>query len=349
MSVFTCMECQASLTAEVSRVALPVHAHQRFGHDLLPPLLPPGTYAIDPEPFGTPWRPWSQIGAAEAESRGVYAPVPVLSDGPPGTIVIAPGEVRGTVLIPERLDGYCLGLDGRDGPNLACERCGVPVATRIDDCSLWQAVRLDPRAVRRVPTAGARELSWDEVLSERPDKPLVEQPGYWSGEWTAAMGAALAHLLVASTGRPVNVPDGLIAETLRTSIDGLLPPAPAPARRLALAGPDLPEGDGDIALVPVHPQTGEAWRPRGDVMTVVPLPSDIWMRLVSDEGRTPVPATRRMPDGVHRDDAPPMHPNGPFQPDRRVFLRTLARLPEVRRPWLMKIYDGMGGFGLTLT
>lgn len=35
-----------------------------------------------------------------------------------------------------------MGVDGSDGLNLACEQCGQPVATRIDDCSYWQAVWL---------------------------------------------------------------------------------------------------------------------------------------------------------------------------------------------------------------
>lgn len=52
--VFTCSRCGTVLTAPVSRVALPVHAHHRYGHDLLPPLMEPGTYAIDPEPSGPP-------------------------------------------------------------------------------------------------------------------------------------------------------------------------------------------------------------------------------------------------------------------------------------------------------
>ncbi|MBO8195992.1 hypothetical protein ITI46_30740, partial [Streptomyces oryzae] len=43
--------------------------------------------------------------------------------------------------------------------------------------------------------------------------------------------------------------------------------------------------------------------------------------------------------GVLRDDPPPMHPWSAFRPDSGVFLRTLARLPAVRRPWLRRIYD----------
>jgi hypothetical protein len=46
-----------------------------------------------------------------------------------------------------------------------------------------------------------------------------------------------------------------------------------------------------------------------------------------------------MPDSVRRDDPPPLLPRSPFRPDRKIFLSTLARLPEVRQPWLRSIYD----------
>lgn len=119
---------------------------------------------MNPEPSGPPWRQWKEIGAEEAEARGVYAPVYALSYGSPGAVAVAPGDVRGTVLIPERCDGYCCGLDGRDGPNLACARCGRAVATLIDDCSYWQVVWLDPRAVRLldVDAPARRVLSWEK-------------------------------------------------------------------------------------------------------------------------------------------------------------------------------------------
>jgi hypothetical protein len=40
---------------------------------------------------------------------------------------------------------------GGGGPNAACEACVLLVATRIDDCSLWQAVWLAPDAEYPVP------------------------------------------------------------------------------------------------------------------------------------------------------------------------------------------------------
>ncbi|WP_051338347.1 hypothetical protein [Streptomyces flavidovirens] len=261
MVVFGCAGCGAVLTAPVAQVALPVHARQKWGNGvLLPVLMEPGTYAVDPEPSGPPWRLWSEVGVDEAEARGVFAPVRALSFGR-RAIVVAPGEIRGTVLIPERCGGYCCGLDGSDGPNLACEQCGRAVATRIDDCSLWQAVRLDPGAVRRLPAVGPapETVSWKTLAQELRDTPPFEESGHWSARCAAAAGAALAHLLAASAGTPVAVPDGLVADTFGRALDALLPSGPMP-KTVALAGPLLPhpapELAPDISLVPQHPQTG---------------------------------------------------------------------------------------------
>lgn len=336
MAVFACAACGAVLTASVSRVALPVHAHQRFGHDLLPSLMAPGTYAVDPEPSGPPWRRWREIGAAEAAARGVFAPVFALSCGAPGAIVVAPGDTRGTTLIPDRCDGNCMGVDGRDGPNLACVRCDQPVATRIDDCTLWQAVWLRPDAVRCLPGDDYVREDWDTLVRTREYTPPVEQPGHWSPQWTAAVGAALAHLLAASAGAPVAIPDCL-SETFGHALDVLLPAGP-PVREVAMAGPGLPVSEPDIALVPVHPRTGRAWQSPG-VAETVPLAADMWLHLAFHNERLTMPATGRLPDGVLRDDPLPRHPGWLFQPDRDVFLHTLARLPAVRQPWLRAIYD----------
>lgn len=341
MVVFACAGCGAVLTAPLSEIALPVHAHHRCGYDLLPPLTEPGTYAVDPEPSGPPWRPWSEIGADEAEARGVFAPVHRLSFGTPGAIVVARRDVSGTVLIPERCDGCCCGPDGRDGPNLACVQCGRAVASLVEDCSLWQAVRLAPYAVRRIPVDGPadRTVPWETLVREQESTPPVELSGSWSPKWEAAIGVALAHVLAASAGVPVAVPDGLVADVFGRALDALLPPGP-PARTMAPAGPGLPALDPapDIALVPRHPQTGEAWQPSGAADTV-PLAADVWMHLAFHNDRPLIPATGGLPDGFLRDEPPPQHPTWPFRPDSGVFLRTLARLPAVRRPWLRNIYD----------
>lgn len=336
--MFVCDQCGTELTVPVSKVALPVRARHRFGHEMLPALMESGTYAVDPEPRGGPWIPWDEVGEEGAAALGVFAPVYFLFSGPPGAVVVAPGDVRGTAPIPGH-DGYCLGLDGRDGPNLACEECGRPVATRMDDCSIWQAVWLNPGAVRRVPGPAPRITDWETVVEEGHSTPPVEQPGYWSPQWEAAAGVALAHLLVASAGARVALPGGLVTEMFGRALDALLPPG-RPTRTLALTGPGLPASGAsgvDIALVPVHPQTGETWRPPGNPATV-PLPADVWLGLAFPEDLPRLPVTGGLPRGVERDDPLPLYPAWTFRPDRHLFLYTLARLPAVREPWLRGLY-----------
>ncbi|MFJ9648345.1 hypothetical protein [Streptomyces sp. NPDC101206] len=371
MFVFVCAGCGAALTTPLSQVALPAHAQQKYGNGIqLPVLMEPGTFAVYPEPWGPPWRSWEDVDPDEAAARGIHAPVHVLSDGAPGAVVIAPGDARDTVLVPEQGGGYCCGLDGADGPNMACGGCGLPVASRIDDCSLWQAVWLAPTAVRRLPAEGAdtgdtAPLSWAELAATGKGTPPFEPlttwgtlPGTnhwwaWSPRWEAAAGQALAHLLAASGGRPVTVPDGLTARVFRRALDALLPAGP-PARRAVLAGPGRPapdadgegDGDGDILLVPTHPQTGETWVPAcpthpADPASLVPLPFGVWRWLVFPEPNLPVPASGGLPDGVVRDDPPAPLPRRPFRADPGVFHHTLARLPAVRSPWLREILENL--------
>ncbi|MFC9279542.1 hypothetical protein [Streptomyces collinus] len=369
MYVFVCAGCGAELTAPLSQVALPVHARQMYGDGVqLPVLMETGTFAVDPEPWGPPVRRWEEIDPAEAEARGIYAPVPALSDGLPGAVVIAPGDVRGTVLIPEKAGGYCCGLDWGDGPNLACEACGLAVASRIDDCSLWQAVWFTPDVVRDVlvDDGDATTLSWDELLAEGTRTPPFEpiapwgarggsrRHWSWSPQWEAAAGQALAHLLVASGGRPVTVPDGLIREVFQHTLDTLLPVGP-PERRAVLTGPGLPGPDAsdDILFVPVHPQTGKTWDPAGSPGPPgppgpplrayrIPLPFGVWSWLAFPEPDLPVPSSGRILDDILRDDPLPPRPPHLLRADRNIFRRTLVRLPAVRSPWLREIVGNTG-------
>ncbi|MGW9302762.1 hypothetical protein ACWHA3_18380 [Streptomyces cyaneofuscatus] len=347
MFVFVCAGCGAALIAPLSQVALPVHAHQVYGNGArLPVLMEPGTFAVDPEPGGPP-------------RRGEDA-----HDDAPGAIVIAPGDTRGTLLIPEKGGGHCCGVDGSDGPNMACRACGLPVASRIDDCSLWQAVWLAPDAVRRrrVGSADAVPLSWAELMAQEkgtaeekgtpPFEPVarwgwpseVNAPWPWSPRWEAAAGHALAHLLVASQGRPVAVPGGLTEEVFQRALDKLLP-AGRPPRRAVLAGPGRPAPDPDagILLVPLHPQTGATWTPAGPASSAyrVPLPLGVWLRLGSPEPHPPVPASGVLPEGVLRDDPPVPRSPRLFRADRGVFRHTLLRLPAVRTPWLREIMENI--------
>ncbi|UGQ11731.1 hypothetical protein LO772_34030 [Yinghuangia sp. ASG 101] len=358
MFVFVCAGCGAQLTVPLAEVALPVHAHQTYGNGVrLPALMESGTFAVDPEPWGPPWRAWDEIGPDRAAALGIHAPVHAVSEGVPGMVVIAPGDARGTVLIPETRGGYCCGLDGTDGPNMACQACGLRVATRIDDCSLWQAVWLAPDAVRRVPVGGAGDvpLTWAELLSEGTGTPPCEPVAVWgprrdttsrwswSPRWEAAAGRALAHLLAASEGRAVTVPDGLTADVFRRALDALLPPGPQ-ARHAELAGPGRPPAPGtDILLVPTHPQTGAPWSPADPTASThpVPLPFGVWLWLAFPEPHLPIPSSGILPDGVLRDDPPAPRPDRPFRIDAETFRHTLVRLPAVRRPWLRDIHDDL--------
>ncbi|GAA1993688.1 hypothetical protein [Kitasatospora viridis] len=357
MFVFACAGCGAELTAALSRVELPVHTYQSYGDGLrLPVLMEPGTFAVEPERSGPPWRAWAELGAEEAAARGIFAPVVYsLPDGAPDAVVIAPGDVRNTRLVPERGGGFCCGLDGAEGPNMACAACGLLVASRIDDCSRWQAVWLAPEAVRRCAVGPeVAPLSWPELLAEGRRTPPFEpisswdsvvgtrRDWDWSPRWQAAVGRALALLLVVSRGRPLTVPDGLVGEVFRRALDALLPPGP-PARPAVLAGPGLPVPDPEdaVLLVPTHPQTGELWTPAGPAAgaDLVPLPFGVWLELVSPEPRLPRPASGRLAGDLLRDY--PLVPRTPypFRADRQVFLRTLVRLPAVRSPWLRGIVD----------
>jgi hypothetical protein len=294
MAVFECVGCGAGLTARLTEVPLPGHAHQMYGHELMPALMEPGTYAVDPEAWGPPWRKWDEVGEEEAAARGIYAPVYSLSYGAKGWVVIAPGDGRGMRLIPERLAGYCYGVDGREGPNLACEGCGKPVATRIDDCALWQEVRLYPAAVRAVPSV------------ERPvpeaDIPPVTAAGRWDPRWEAEVGITLAHLVAASGGAPLTVPSGLWEKVFAPALEVLLPTEGEP-KVVGLTDDTILVGRQEVPFAPA-------------------MVRHLTLPLVPD-----------------RDEDTPAGPWFAFEPDVRVFLDTLVRMPAVREPWLREIYD----------
>lgn len=345
MDVFTCARCDAALTVPVVQVALPAHAHQHYSCVLMPTLMARGTYAVDHEPFGPPRRPWAEVGPEEAAARGVFAPEFTLSFGPRGAVALAPGDTRRTVVIPERCDGYCCGLDGRDGPNLACEECGRPVATLLDDHAVWRAVWLDPTAVRRHSDGAPPPPpdSWDTLIRDHRGTPQLDPDGLWNPVWSAAVATAVAHLLAASDGLAVAVPDRRISRFFSRAVRALLPSG-GPQRVLALAGPTLPlPVDADIVVVPRHPQSGELWQfpadPPETKPAVVPMPFDVWLHMAFPLDQPPLPAVGRLSERVLLDDYPRQLPAPPFDLDIRVLLHTLARLPDVRTPWLRAIYE----------
>nr|WP_229352854.1 hypothetical protein [Streptomyces sp. UNOB3_S3] len=299
------------------------------------------TYAVEPEPTGPPWRLWEEVGAEAAARQGVFAPVYSVSFGARNRIVIAPGDSRSMTLIPDKCEGYCRGVDGRAGPNLACEGCERAVATRVDDCGSWQTVWLEPEAVVRRPSGvpAGPPPGWNDLERAEHRVPPVEPDGSWSRRWEAAIGVVLAHLMVAAEGHPVHLPDGPAFELLGHAVGRYLPAGPE-ARSVGLAGPGipLPRLRPDVLLVPRHPLTGAPWRPPGDEGAVVPLDSGVWAYLAHPGETSPMPATGTLPEGVLRDDYPlPPRPWRPFTPHQGAFEDTLVRLPAIHASQLHRI------------
>ncbi|MFF3611837.1 hypothetical protein [Streptomyces sp. NPDC002580] len=308
--------------------------------------MEPSTYAVDPRPTGPPWRVWAEVGEELAARQGVYRPVYAVSFGSREKVVIAPGDSRSMALIIEKCEGYCRGVDGRAGPNLACEGCGRAVATRMDDCGMWQTVWLEPDAVVRrssgLPAGPPR--GWDDLERAEHRVPPVEPDGSWSRRWEAAVGVALAHLVVATEGGPVTLPAGPVAELLGHAVGRYLPAGPG-ARSVRLAGPGThpPRPRPDVLLVPRHPRTGAPWRPPGDAGAVVPLDSGVWAYLARPGETSPMPASGVLPKGVLRDDYPlPPRPWCPLRPHHGAFECTLTGLPAVRSFRLRRYSDEYG-------
>ncbi|GHJ94430.1 hypothetical protein SNE510_39490 [Streptomyces sp. NE5-10] len=331
MDVLVCAGCGAELSVPVERVALPPEAHASWGHGPLPPLMEPGTYAVDPAPAPAPWRTWEDLGESAAAAAGVYAPVYPVPCGTRNRMVLAPGDMRGTRLVPERCESHCLGITAGAEPNLVCLGCGLGVGSREDDCGLWQTVWYEPGAVVRRP------LTVPAPAPPPPDRTPPLPTDDWDLRLAAAAGAALAGLLTASGGGALALPDGPVTELFGRELARLLPAGP-PARRVGLAGPGLPGDGADLVLVPADRRTGAPWPPADDVVAVA-LPYGVWAHLALPE-TSPMPPSGRPPAGVLRDDYPlPDHAYGGFGPDPRTLRRTLARMPEVRRPWLRALYD----------
>lgn len=282
MVVFECVACGAALTVPLARVDFPDHAHESAGNGVrgMPALVEPGTYAVRS-----------------------------------GPILLAPDDVRGVSWIPDRLEGYCCGVTGWEGHNLACT-CGQPVATRVCDCSLWSAVWLEPGAVRMAgepePVADWDEFDWEST-------PLVEDDEWWHDRMGIAAGVALVGVLAAAGGVPVIAAAGPVADTFQRELDERLPHG-VPAKTLAAAGPGLAVR-ADILLVPRHPQTGESWPATG---TAVPIGAELWLWLVRDHEQPVIPATGGRWESYLSDDPLPRRPKR-LTPNTYVLYRARQR------------------------
>ncbi|MFI8497521.1 hypothetical protein ACIGFK_03215 [Streptomyces sp. NPDC085524] len=208
-------------------MALPIHLADTHWETLHPPLLEAGSYAVDPAPFGA------------------------LSDGPSGTVLLAPGDLCSTKLILERTGGYCMGIDGRDGPNLACLDCDLPVGTRMDDCGCRQVVRLVPQAVVPLPGPPERPITdWAELLATGA---LLHRLSEYRD---IPAGVALAQVVVAAGGAHVEVAPGQVTELLGRALGALLP-----------AGELLETGTGAYRIRGARPRANGAAR-RSRLMSV---------------------------------------------------------------------------------
>ena len=304
LDVFVCAGCGTELTAPLSRVALPVHVHHGGWEELHPPLMEPSTYAVEPLPSGPPWRRWAEVGADAAARQGVFAPVYSVSFGARNRIVIAPGDSRSMTLILEKCEGYCRGVDGRAGPNLACGGCGQAVATRMDDCGMWQTVWLEPDAVAR-RTSGlpaGPPPDWDDLTRAEHRVPPVEADGSWSRRWEAAVGVALAHLVAVTEDSPVSLPAGPVAELLGHAVGQYLPALPG-ARPVGPGGPESrPAG-------PADPEASSVGPVGPDGRSVGPVAPDPWSVGLAGPGTHP---SRPRPDVL----LVPRHPltGAPWRP-----------------------------------
>ncbi|GAA3764016.1 hypothetical protein [Micromonospora maritima] len=124
MERFRCANCGNTLSVPVRLVDLPAGPPRSLldCHHVNPPLLDPGSYAIDEAAYGR--------------------------DQVTGTFVLSPGDVRGTRFVHDLVQTGCWSLVGWV-PCVACQGCGAVVASRTDDCGMAQDLRFLPAMVVR--------------------------------------------------------------------------------------------------------------------------------------------------------------------------------------------------------
>ncbi|GHG43186.1 hypothetical protein [Streptomyces hydrogenans] len=152
MTFFQCGSCRRAVTPTIAERSLPTfdtddgwHRPEASpsdanGHSTDPVVrMPPGTFAVDPDPSGPPYV-LDEVSGFLVES------------GPRGTIVLNPADGLGLEEHPDvaMRRGYCCGMDGEWGPNLVC-MCGAAIATLYSDCYQVQELRLQPDTVERCP------------------------------------------------------------------------------------------------------------------------------------------------------------------------------------------------------
>lgn len=135
-----CAGCGISLTDDLVEVPLPKNELGELDGDVPLALMGRGAFARS---LAFVSRPGHRVEA--------------VPDGTPATFVVNPDDARNVSRHPDqrRLNGCC-NLDGLDGPNLVCGRCGREVATLQNDCWVSRpALRFEVAAVRLVKHLGA--------------------------------------------------------------------------------------------------------------------------------------------------------------------------------------------------
>ncbi|MFF2523421.1 hypothetical protein [Streptomyces liangshanensis] len=152
MTVFYCAKCGAELSAGlVALPTVPGRLPKERDRDrrtrLAPSTVPRGRYAVDPEPWGPPYRP---ARPGEEAGTGEWTPplppgmTGMVFDGPRNTVIVHPDDVPG--LREVRAAGAhwgCCGPLGTGGRNMACG-CGTLVGTLVADCMGPYELHLDP-------------------------------------------------------------------------------------------------------------------------------------------------------------------------------------------------------------
>jgi hypothetical protein len=166
---FRCATCGNPLSGPLRRVDLPAGPHWSLlsHHQVNPPLLDPGTYAVDQAPYGR--------------------------DQEAGTFVLSPGDVHGTRFVHELVLVGCWSLIGW-APCVACDECGALVAARSDDCGAAQETRLYPSSVvretdedevDRLPDPFTLIAGWDDAPPDTRERGSAPRPTRARPELTA--------------------------------------------------------------------------------------------------------------------------------------------------------------------
>jgi hypothetical protein len=160
METFRCATCGNAVSIPVRLVELPAPPHWSLldHHHVNPPLLDPGTYAVDERAYGC--------------------------DRVVGTFVLSPGDVRGTRFVHDLVAIGCWSLVG-SSPCVACEQCGAVIASRTDDCNVAQETRFYPAMVvceaydveaDLAPDPFASTADWDNPAPDGRQHGWVPEP-----------------------------------------------------------------------------------------------------------------------------------------------------------------------------